>query len=85
MEGVGWSPHPAVTGRGLVAVALWEDKDIFMHLSPVFPLGRPWSSPGLSPLWEVGVSPALGNPQHGSSGWIQPPRTHQLLVAPIGP
>lgn len=85
MEEVGWSPHPAATGRALVAVALWEDRDIIMHpTDPVscFPLGRPWISPGLGPLWEWGVSPALGNPQHGGIGWIQPPKTHQLLVAP---
>lgn len=31
MEGVGWSPHPAVTVGALVAVALWEDGDIVMH------------------------------------------------------
>lgn len=36
----------------------------------------------MGPLWEGGVSRALGNPQHGGIGWIQPPRTHQLLVAP---
>lgn len=31
MEGGGWSPHPAVTGRAPVAVALWEDRDIVMY------------------------------------------------------
>lgn len=31
MEGVGWSPHPAVTVGALVAVALREDRDIVMH------------------------------------------------------
>lgn len=42
-------------------------------MSPAFSLG---SSVG------KGCQPALGNPQHGGIGWIQPPRIHQLLVAP---
>lgn len=31
MEGVGWSLHPAVTVGALMAVALWQDRDIVMH------------------------------------------------------
>lgn len=77
MEGVGWSPQPAITGTALVALALgwgWGGRDMAMHWADpgsCFLSGETTSSSGLGPPWRRGVSPAPCNPPTGQH-WLDP-------------